>query len=59
MSEPNRLILDDTPEEAARSISKALEFLKLEADSIGMLEVSKLLEHARAKANEFEVPVSE
>jgi hypothetical protein len=47
------LIMDETPEQAARSISAALEFLRLEADSIGMLDVSELLNCARLKANDF------
>lgn len=47
------LIMDDDPEQAARSISAALEFLRLEADSIGMLDVSELLEWARVRANRF------
>ncbi|HEX2140567.1 MAG TPA: hypothetical protein VHG33_12745 [Woeseiaceae bacterium] len=47
------LIMDETPEQAARSISAALEFLSLEADSIGMLDVSALLKWARLKANDF------
>jgi hypothetical protein len=51
--EPPPLIMDETPEQAARSISAALEFLRLEADSIGMLDVSELLNSARLKANEF------
>jgi hypothetical protein len=46
-------IMDETPEQAARSISAALEFLRLEADSIGMLDVSELLKWARVKANDF------
>lgn len=47
-------VMDETPEQAARSISAALEFLRLEAASIGMLDVSELLKSARVKANEFQ-----
>ena len=47
------LIMDETPEQAARSISAALEFLRLEADSIGMRDVSELLEWAQARADDF------
>ncbi|HZD51588.1 MAG TPA: hypothetical protein VE175_00955 [Woeseiaceae bacterium] len=46
-------VLVETREQAARSISLALEFLSNEADSIGLFEVSLLIERARAKTNEL------
>ncbi len=44
--------VEDTPEEAASSISDALEFLRDEADAVGMSDVSNLLEEASAKSRE-------
>lgn len=46
------IILQETPEQAAHSISTALDFLRLEADAIGMLDVSDLIGRARAKISE-------
>lgn len=43
----------ETVEEAAEAISDALEFLRRESDAMGMLEVSELIERARAKADEL------
>jgi hypothetical protein len=47
-------MMDETPEEAARAISLALDYLQMEADAIGMLDVSELIGRARAKANEYD-----
>lgn len=44
--------VEDTPEEAASSISDALDFLRDEADAVGMSDVSNLLEEASAKSRE-------
>lgn len=45
-------IVQETPEQAAGAISTALDFLRLEADAIGMRDVSDLIGLARAKINE-------
>lgn len=44
--------VEDTPEQAASSISDALDFLREEADAVGMSDVSNLLEEASAKSRE-------
>jgi hypothetical protein len=51
--ETENFILEETPEQAAHSISLALDYLRLEAAAIGMLDVSELIGQARAKANEY------
>jgi hypothetical protein len=43
----------ETREQAARSISCALEFLRHEAYAIGMREVGDLIERASEKANQY------
>jgi hypothetical protein len=47
--ENEAILLKETPEQAARAISTALDFLRLEADAIGLLDVSDLIGRARAK----------
>jgi hypothetical protein len=47
------IIVEETREQAARSISSALEFLRHEAAAIGMLDVSELIRRASDKANEY------
>ena len=43
---------EETVEQAAEAISYALDFLQRESDAAGMLDVSVLIEQARAKAGE-------
>lgn len=43
---------EETPEQAARAISAALDFLQVEANAIGMIDVSELIGRARTKADE-------
>lgn len=47
--------IEDTPGEAASSISDALDFLREEADAVGMSDVSNLLEKASAKSRKHSV----
>jgi hypothetical protein len=47
--ENEAILMKETPEQAARAISTALDFLRLEADAIGLLDVSDLIGRARAK----------
>jgi hypothetical protein len=54
--ETENLILEETPEQAAHAISLALNYLRLEARAIGMLDVSELIGRACAKANEYRPP---
>ena len=42
---------DETAEQAADAISRALAFLERESDAIGLLDVSDLIGRARAKAD--------
>lgn len=43
---------EETPEQAARAISAALDFLQVEANAMGMRDVSELIGRARTKADE-------
>ncbi len=52
------IIIRETREQAARAISCALEFLRHEADAIGMIEVGELIARASEKADEY-VPAGE
>lgn len=47
------IIIRETREQAARAISCALEFLRHEADAIGMVDVGELIARASEKANEY------
>ena len=47
------VILDETPEEAAIIIAKALDFLEREADAVGLTDVSNCIRKASAKAREY------
>ncbi len=44
--------VEDTPGQAASSISDALDFLREEADAVGMSDVSDLLQEASAKSRQ-------
>jgi DNA-directed RNA polymerase specialized sigma24 family protein len=48
----------ETPEQAAKSISAALDFLKGEAEAAGLSEVGNLIQQASAKAKECTKPMS-
>lgn len=48
--ESNTHFVEETPERAAESISAALEFLRAEADAVGLSEVSDLIQQASTKA---------
>ncbi|MEO1247789.1 MAG: FecR domain-containing protein [Pseudomonadota bacterium] len=50
--------IEDTPEQAAESISDALDFLRGEADAAGMSDVSDLLREASTKSREHSVMLS-
>lgn len=52
------IIIRETREQAARAISHALEFLRHEADAIGMVDVGELIARASERANEY-VPARE
>lgn len=43
---------EETPEQAARAISAALDFLQVEANAVGMRDVGELIRRARTKADE-------
>ncbi len=43
----------ETREQAAHSISCALDFLRNEADAIGMMDVGELIDLARERANTY------
>jgi hypothetical protein len=49
-------ILRETPEEAARAIASALEFLREEAAALGMRDVSILIGLARGKTRDYCAP---
>lgn len=51
--------LRETPEEAARAIASALEFLQEEAAAIGMRDVSILIGLARKKTRDYCTPAVE
>jgi hypothetical protein len=57
--EGDALILRETPEEAARAIASALEFLREEAAAIGMRDVDILLGLARARTHDYFPPAVE
>lgn len=52
-SEAGPLMVRETREQAARSISCALDFLRNEADAAGMIDVGELIGRARERANEY------
>lgn len=52
-SEAGMLIVRETREQAARSISCALDFLRHEADAVGMADVGELIGRASEKANGY------
>lgn len=47
------ILVEETREQAARAISCALDFLRHEADAIGMADVSELIGRASERANEY------
>lgn len=51
-SAAGRFLVRETREQAARSISSALDFLRNEADAIGMIDVGELIGRASERANE-------
>lgn len=50
--------VEETPAQAAESISVALDFLKGEAEAVGLTEVGELIQQASARAREHGTPVS-
>ena len=57
--ETRSIVGEETPESAARSISAALDFLRVEADAAGLPdEVGDLIQRASAKARELSAPLS-
>ncbi|HET6630068.1 MAG TPA: hypothetical protein VFG91_09860 [Woeseiaceae bacterium] len=52
-NEAGPFVVRETREQAARSISSALDFLRNEADAIGMIDVGELIDRARERANEY------
>lgn len=51
-TETGTVLREETPEQAARAISAALDFLQTEANALGMFDVSELIGRARTKADE-------
>lgn len=51
-TENETIFREQTPEQAARAISDALDFLRIEANALGMFDVSELIGRARSKADE-------
>lgn len=51
--EADATMLRETPEEAARAIASALEFLRNEAAAIGMRDVDILIGLARARVRDY------
>jgi hypothetical protein len=51
--ETDAVFLRETPEEAARAIANALEFLRGEAAAIGMRDVGILIGLARARVRDY------
>ena len=49
---------EETPEQAAESISVALDFLQGEAEAVGLTEVGELIREASARAKEHGAPIS-
>ncbi len=56
--EPNTLGVEETPEQAVEAISDALDFLRGEADAVGLSEVSDLLRRASAISREHSAALS-
>lgn len=52
------IVFKETPEQAAESISAALDFLGAEAESSGLTDVSELIRRASAKAKERSAQMS-
>ncbi|MEX2126097.1 MAG: sigma factor-like helix-turn-helix DNA-binding protein [Woeseia sp.] len=50
--------IKETPEQAAESISAALDFLQAEAEAAGLSEVGELIQRAATKAKERSGPIS-
>lgn len=46
-------VLDETPEQAARAIAEALDFLEQEAEAVGMHEVRDLIRRASEMAKAY------
>ena len=51
------MVVEETPERAAESISAALDFLRGEAEAVGLSEVSDLIQQASTKARECTTPL--
>ena len=52
-SKNGRITIRETREQAAHAISSALDFLRNEADAIGMADVGELIGRASEKANRY------
>ena len=50
------VVVEETPEQAAESISAALDFLQGEAEAAGLSEVGELIREASARAKAHGVP---
>ncbi len=56
--ETRTVVVEETPERAAASISAALDFLRVEADAAGLAEVGDLIQQASEKARKHSAPLS-
>ena len=50
------IVVEETEEQAVRAIAMALEYLRREADAVGMPEVSKLIGEASRISGDFSPP---
>ncbi|HWM27469.1 MAG TPA: hypothetical protein VNQ14_03350 [Woeseiaceae bacterium] len=51
-------LVEDTPEQAAESISAALDFLQAEAEAAGLCDLGALIRQASTRAKERSAPMS-
>ena len=51
-------LVEDSPEQAAESISAALDFLQAEAEAAGLRDLGALIKQASARAKERSAPMS-
>jgi DNA-directed RNA polymerase specialized sigma24 family protein len=58
LMEAKPIAVKETPEQAAESISAALDFLQGEAEAAGLSEVGELIQQASTKAKECRKPIS-
>ena len=55
--EAKTIVVEETPERTAESISDALDFLRAEAKAVGLSEVGDLIQQASTKARERSAPL--